>query len=163
MQRAGRIGGNEFDLQAAADALALRCATTVVGAGGEHGATTAQRAAGVSVKLMKPAPATSTLATMGRRRQFAHQALGDLARIGLQLARQLHRQVAGEVAVAGLLRAFEDRISARPWAGATLASAARSRPARCWRASKAEAGGTLGRSWGFAKSLRGVAGVSNEA
>jgi hypothetical protein len=56
---------------------------------------------------MKPAPAISTLADEGRGRQFAHQALGDLARIGLQLACQLHRQVAGEIAMAGLLGTFE--------------------------------------------------------
>jgi hypothetical protein len=36
-----------------------------------------------------------------------------ISRIGLQFARQLHRQIAGEIAVAGLLGAFEEDFGAK--------------------------------------------------
>jgi hypothetical protein len=110
MQRAGGIGGNEFDLQAARHPAVAGRAAPEVAAGGEHGGHHRGTRRGRQREVDEAGAGDLGADHVGRRRQFAHQAFGDLARIGLQFARQLHRQVAGEVAVAGLLRAFEDDV-----------------------------------------------------
>ncbi len=63
--------------------------------------------AGLRKTLIKPAPAISAFSTQGEGWQGFQQGAGDFARIAFHGPRQLHRQVAGVVAMLRLLGALE--------------------------------------------------------
>jgi hypothetical protein len=110
MQRAGGIGGNEFDLQAAGHASVLRRAATEIIARRPAPRPPPRCAPRRQREIDEAGAGDLDLRDKRRGRQLAHHALGDLARIGLQFARQLHPQVAGEITVAGLLGALENDV-----------------------------------------------------
>ena len=80
---------------------------------------------------MKPAPATSALSTQGETGSSRTSRSAILRGLSFSARASCMRQVAGEIAVRGLARAFEMNLGhGTRVPGATLASAARSRSAR---------------------------------
>jgi hypothetical protein len=73
VQRAGGVGGNEFDLQAAADAFALRRATSVIATGGQHGCHHGAARGGRQREIDEAGTGDLDLGHERRSRQFAHQ------------------------------------------------------------------------------------------
>ena len=105
VQRTGRVGGHEFHLHlaTAADADAAEGVT-----GGEHGADDFATGLGPEVQVDEAGTGDLGALDPGRVRQLFDHALREFAGIALQPAGELHRDVAGVVAVGGGLRTFED-------------------------------------------------------
>ena len=101
VQRAGRVGRDEFDLYllAAADPR-----TPVAAAGGQHRADHADLGARVEGEIDESGASHLGLRHQQRNRQLADQPLGDFARVLLQRPGQLHRQVRREVPVRRIAR-----------------------------------------------------------
>ena len=65
------------------------------------------QAVGLSVRLMKPGPATSTLATSSIGAQFVGDRFGKLARFAAGVLGQHHGSIGGDIAVRRIARRLD--------------------------------------------------------
>ena len=152
VQRAGRIGRHELDVDRARLARRLCSGPTRRAPRGRR-AMTSSRALSASVRFTKPGGATVALAIgVAPRRgrlggQFRRQGRGDRERRHPVRAGQLHREVGGEVAVLLAGRSFDlDRGRRRVRRAAAAASRRRWRSSRHarWRSrARSRMGGRL--------------------